>query len=79
MHAIDLQPLAQDFLRAEPFTSVEDAHAKVNNFVVAHPEFSLLKEYADVFSDEEKLDDKLVQMRTHLKENNIDEALKIIT
>lgn len=78
MHAPDIQPLCQEFLKSEPFASIEDAHTKINAFVVAHPDFSLLKEYADVYSEEVMLDDKLAAMREHLKSDNIDEALKII-
>lgn len=69
--------LAQDFLAIEPFASVEDAHSKINQFTATHQGFSLLKEYADVYYDEDKLDDKLEVMRKHLKENNIDEALRV--
>lgn len=78
MHANDVKPLCQEFLKNEPFASVDDAHNKVNTFVTAHPDFAILKEYADTFSDEDKLDDKLEIMRQHLKQNNIDEALKVI-
>ena len=78
MHAADIQPISQKFLGIEPFASVEDAHAKVGQFVSEHPDFQILKEYADVYSDEENLDQKLKAMRDHLKANNVDEALKVV-
>lgn len=70
--------LAREFLAIEPFSSIEDAHNKINQFTTSHQGFLLLKEYADVYYDEDRLDDKLEIMRKHLKENNIDEALNII-
>lgn len=73
----EAKKLAQDFLAVEPFVSVEDAHAKINQFTSTHQGFSLLKEYAEVYYDEDKIDDKLEVMRKHLKENNIDEALRV--
>lgn len=78
MKANDIQPLCKEFLSIEPFSSIEDAHAKINQFAQAHSSFSLLKEYADVYYDEERLDEKLEVMRTHLKNNNIEDALKVI-
>lgn len=69
---------AQDFLAIEPFTSVEDARAKINAYTSTHSRFSLLKEYSDVYYDEERLEDKMEQMRAHLKENNIEGALSLI-
>lgn len=78
MHANDVKPLCQEFLKEEPFSSIEDAHEKVDSFVAAHPQFSVLKEYANVYSDEDKIDEKLDIMRQHLKANNIDDALKVI-
>ena len=78
MQPIEAKGLAQEFLKIEPFASIDDAHAKIDTFVAANNIFSLLKEYSDVYYDEERLDDKLEIMRTHLKNNNIDEALKVI-
>lgn len=74
----EAKSLAREFLAIEPFASIEDAHTKINAFVSTHPQFSLLKEYADVFYDEDKIEHKLETMRQHLKENNIDEALSTL-
>lgn len=70
--------LTREFLSIEPFTSSEDARQKIDKFTSAHQGFSLLKEYADVYYHEDKIDDKLEVMRQHLKQNNIDEALNVI-
>lgn len=69
---------AKDFLAIEPLTSVDDARAKITAFISTHPRFALLKEYSDVYYDEERLEEKLEVMRKHLKENNIDEALSLV-
>lgn len=74
----EAKKLAQEFLAIEPFTSINDAHAKIDQFVVTYPRFSLLKEYADVYYDEDKMEEKLDTMRKHLKENHIDAALDLI-
>lgn len=70
--------LTKEFLAIEPFSSPEDAHGKIDQFASTHQGFTLLKEYADVYYNEDQLDDKLEVMRKHLKENNIDEALSVI-
>lgn len=74
----EAKKLAREFLAIEPFASVEDAHTKIDHFTTTHQGFSLLKEYSDVYYDEDKLDEKLNVMRQHLKANNIDEALNIV-
>lgn len=74
----EAKKLTREFRAIEPFASLEDAHTKVGQFVAIHQEFGLLKEYADVYYDEERLDEKLDIMRQHLKANNIDEALNVI-
>ena len=74
----EAKKLAQEFLAIEPFASIEDAHSKIDQFTASHQGFSLLKEYADVYYDEDKLDDKLTQMREHLKANNIDAAIDVV-
>ncbi len=74
----DAKRLAQEFLRIEPFVSIEDAHTKINGFTTTHNGFGLLKEYSDVYYDEDRLDEKLDIMRTHIKNNNIDEALAMV-
>lgn len=70
--------ITREFLTIEPFTSSEDAHKKIDQFASTHQGFSLLKEYADVYYSEDRIDEKLETMRKHLKENNIDEALSVI-
>lgn len=78
MQPIEAKTLAQEFLKAEPFASIEDAHSKVDGFVAKNPLFSLLKEYSDIYYDEEHLDEKMELMKKHIKANNLDEAMKVI-
>lgn len=78
MQPIEAKTLAQEFLKSEPFASIDDAHTKVDTFVAKNPIFSLLKEYSDVYYDEEHLDEKMELMKKHLKENNIDEAMSVM-
>ena len=78
MQPIEAKTLAQEFLKSEPFASVDDAHAKVDTFVAKNPSFALLKEYSDTYYHEEHLDEKMELMKQHIKANNIDEALSLI-
>ena len=66
---------ANAFLAIEPFTSIEDAYNKINQFVLEHSEFSILKDYMDAFEKEKDVAAKIDKMREHIKQNNIDAAL----
>lgn len=68
---------AKDFLSIEPFASLEDAKTKVSGYVENHPLFVKLSEYLDSYMEEKKVDEKIENIRGHLKSNNIDEALRV--
>lgn len=74
----EAKKIAQDFIKIDNFSSVEDAKSKIDNFVSENPKFSYLKKYADVYLETEKTDQKIELIKKNLKENNIDEAIKVI-
>lgn len=78
--SIDLQTakkLTSTFLQIEPFSSIEDAIQKMQAFVVQFPDFSQLKEYVEAYFSEQYKDVRIEQMRTHLKQGDIDQALEV--
>jgi len=68
---------ANVFLSIEPFTSIEDAYNKTNQFVAKHSEFTIIKDYMDAFEKEKDVAAKIDKMREHIKQNNLDEALQV--
>lgn len=70
--------LAREFLKIEPFKDLVDAKDKIDKFASLHPLLSNLKEYIDGFYYEHHKDEKLEQMRQHIKAGNIDEALGVV-
>ena len=73
----DAKKSAQEFLQMEPFASVEDGKEKMNKFVQEYAQFVKMKEYMDAFHEEQHLDAKIEQMQQHIRNDNIDEALRI--
>jgi hypothetical protein len=73
----DSKKLAQVFLSIEPFASNEDAQAKIDKFCQDYPEFSTLKEYLTAYTKEQNIDAVIAKMREHIKNNNLDEALRV--
>lgn len=68
---------ANAFLSIEPFISIEDAYNKTNQFVGQHSEFTILKDYMDVFEKEKDVAEKIDKMREHIKQNNLDAAIQV--
>lgn len=68
---------AKDFLAIEPFASLEDAKEKMKVFVGKYEVFKGLSEYLDSYHEEAKKDEKIANIREHLRSNNLDEALKV--
>lgn len=68
---------ANAFLSIEPFTSIEDAYNKVNQFIAKHTEFVILKDYMDAFEKEKDVAGKIDKMREHIRQNNIDAAIQV--
>ena len=68
----------REFLDMTPFKNSEDLETKIQSFTQAHPEFGGM--YVDLlrYEDESKSQALLNQMRGHLKENRVDEALKLV-
>ena len=67
----------QEFLAIEPFTSVEDAQAKIGSFVVNNPNYVELDTYIQTYHQEKKTDDIIESMRAHIKNNDFGQALHV--
>lgn len=77
MSVEDSKKWAQTFLTIEPFTSTQDANSKINDFCTKYPQFSRLNTYIDSYAKEENVDAVVDKMREHIKNNDIDSALKV--
>ena len=69
--------LTQTFRHIEPFSSVEDAKAKMQDFSEKNPYFSQLQDYIDAYYSEQYKDVLIEQIRDHVRQGNIDQALQI--
>lgn len=74
----DAKNYAIQFLKLEPFTSVEDAKIKIHNFTSEYTNFPELAEYINAYETEKKTQAVIEKMRTHLQKNNIDQALEVV-
>jgi len=68
---------AKAFKAIEPFKSVEDCQQKIKQFVAQFPDYPHLAEYADAYYKDKQTHKIVTQMKKHLKNNDIDSALKI--
>lgn len=68
---------SQVFLKIEPFNSIDDARVKMNKFAAHNPQFHDLVKYVDAHVSEKTVESKVRAMRKLLKENKIEEVLKI--
>lgn len=69
--------LAKVFLAIEPFSSVEDARQKMSDFTSEHQYFSQLRDYVDAYYSEQHKDALIEEMRSHIRQGNIDQALEV--
>lgn len=65
------------FLAIEPFTSSEDAHNKITEFVAKNKVFRDLLDYMYSYKIEKEDLEKVNKMREHIKLGNIDAALDV--
>ncbi len=68
--------LATDFLQLEPFTTFEDARKKIQSFIRQRAEFGFLDEFLKGFHDEQQKSQLIEKMRGHMRNGQIDAALK---
>jgi hypothetical protein len=74
----DAKMYATAFKKLEPFTSLDDAKTKMMQFAQMYQAYVLPEDYIDIYFQELKKDELIEQMREHLKNNNIDEAIKLV-
>jgi len=75
---VQAKSLAKEFLKMEPFISLDDVKQKINSFVNTHSIFDRLKAYTDSYHEEQKINNVIEKMRKYIKdESNIDKALQI--
>lgn len=68
---------AIEFTDMQPFTTVEDAKTKMNQFVSKNATFKRLQEYTDAYHNEKKLGVVIEKMRGFMQNNQIDQALEV--
>jgi len=68
---------ASTFLAIEPFASIEDAKAKMQKLAIQYPDCSFLQRYVDAYYSEQHKDKVVEQMREHIKQGNLDQALEV--
>lgn len=73
----DAKLQATEFLKLEPFMSIEEAKKKMGDFVQTYGIFNKLKDYVDTFHDEQKINAVIQKMQKHLQNNDVDNALEI--
>ncbi len=73
----DAKLQATEFLKLEPFLSIEEAKKKMSDFVLTYGIFNKLKDYADSFHDEQRINTVIQKMQKHLQNNDVDNALAI--
>ena len=66
-----------EFLKLEPFTSLEDAKKKMAAFVSQNSKFEQLTKYMNAYHEETRINEVIEKMRTHMKNNDIDKALEV--
>ena len=74
----DSRAVTREFLALQPFASAEDAQKKIVEFTAKHLEFKQLEILLMSIIEEEKTDNLLAKMRSHLENNNIDAALSLV-
>lgn len=69
--------LSIEFLNLTPFQTSEDMETKIRSFTEAHPEFGGIYVNLLKYEDEARTSALLNQMRTHMKNNDVDQALHL--
>lgn len=69
--------LTRYFLAIEPFVSIEDAKMKMTKFAQHYPTYTELVNYTHAHISERQVESKVRMMRKLLKENKLNEVLKI--
>lgn len=75
MNTEDAKVVTKEFLELTPFKTTEDMEAKIQKFTEAHPEYGGIYINLLKYEDESKTAALLTEMRGHLKNNNVDQAL----
>lgn len=74
-------PTAKDvtnrFIEIKPFSSIDDAKMKMMTFSQQNTYFAQLKDYIDAYYSEQIKDNRIEQMRQHMQQGNIDQALEV--
>ncbi|MBI2032377.1 MAG: hypothetical protein HYT09_01905 [Candidatus Levybacteria bacterium] len=73
----EARAFAQEFLSIEPFTSLQDAETKMESFTSRNSLFNELIIYLGAYEKEKHIDERVEKMRFYIKNNNLDEALKV--
>ena len=75
----DAKQIAADYVKLEPFTSLEDIEKKINSFCEKYGRFDPMKIHIQNVQEEEKIGGVIEKMNKLLKQDKIDEALVVAT
>ena len=73
----DAKKWAGELLAMKPFASIQEADEKIGKFVAGKEKLKQMKNFLDVYEEEKRLEAVIERMKTHLKKNEIDEALAV--
>lgn len=68
---------AVEFLKMEPYESVDDVRTKIHAFVDKYPRFGSMKTYIDSYKDEQNTNKVVELMKKHIQNDDIDQALEV--
>lgn len=67
----------ESYLTSYPFNSEEDMKNKLKEFCLHYPEFQTVETLFKKYDEQKKMNNLLTMMRSHLKDNNLGEVLKL--
>lgn len=75
----DSKKMAQDFLKLEPYASVDEAKQKISEYIALYPRFHFLETSISAFVDAQNTDKVISLMQKHLQNDDVDKALEVAT
>lgn len=75
----DSKRFANLFLSLEPFSSIDEAKNKMTTFSAQNTHFADLQNYMNAYHEEKKVGEVIEKMRKFIKNNDVDNALKVAT
>ncbi len=74
----EAKTVTKEFLALLPFTNKDELNTKLKAFIDKHSEFKMVYLTLLKINEEQKTNDLVMKMRILIKQNKIDEALKLV-